>query len=60
LSIGVVPFLDAIANIANKSRIETFVSPGRRHSGGTKVQPVESITNAGIDALLHDAADALR
>jgi hypothetical protein len=43
LSIGVVPFLDAIANIGNKSRIETFVSPGRRHSGGMKVQPVESI-----------------
>jgi hypothetical protein len=43
LSIGVVPFLDAIANMANKSRIEAFVSPARRHSGGAKVQPIESI-----------------
>jgi aspartate 1-decarboxylase len=46
LSIGVVPFLDAIANIANKSRIETFVSPARRHSGEAKVQPVETLVGS--------------
>jgi hypothetical protein len=52
--------MDAIANLGSKSRIETFVSPGRRHSGGVKVQPVETVFERAASPLSNDGAAGLR
>jgi hypothetical protein len=52
--------MDAIANLGSKSRIETFVSPARRHSGGAKVQTVETDFERAASPLSNDGAAGLR